>query len=83
MMGPVRRHYVVCKDVSEGGPLRHIGQAAAHELVVPQLGGDDRGESHFHGEPGERSCPHFTKAFPPARHFTDIKVTGAAQRILT
>src|SRR5512133_2169395 len=64
-----------------GGPLRHICQAAAHELVVPKLGGDDRSEAHFHGESRQRSGPHFTKAFAPARHLADIKVTGAAQRI--
>mgnify|MGYP003297468321 CR=1 FL=1 len=41
-----------------GGPLRHICQAAAHELVVPKLGGDDRSEAHFHGESRQRSGPH-------------------------
>ena len=64
-----------------GGPLRHICQATAHELGVPKLGGDDCSEAHFHGESRQRSGPHFTKAFAPARHFADIKVTGAAANL--
>ena len=48
---------------------------------MPELGGDDGGETQFHGEPRQRSGPQFPKIFSPARDLPEVKVTGAAQRI--
>src|ERR1700730_1726147 len=59
----------------------HVGQTTAHELMVPQLGGDDRSEAQFHREPRERSGPQFPKPFTPVRDLLEIKVAGSAQRI--
>src|SRR5260370_33009183 len=73
-----RNRDVVRRRSGGAGPHGHVGQTAAHELVMPELSGDDRGQPHFHREARQRSRPQFTKTFSAARDLASIEVTGAA-----